>query len=321
MVTILRLGIVRIAYRINVLMLTIMLILSFAITANAQEATAQWSGKVTHVMGLTGIKPKESGLLTINAAGVSFESKQRTSVLVPAALVSASTGSERVELWGIKGQILRSIIPNGGGILLAAFTHHRIGMLAIEYRTEDGSHHAGVFLLQEEEAHKALASLPQHATPAQTTVAESCEAGAMDSQAVLVFEPDWNTSVIPMPYRALFYENLIDRLEKQKNLHHVYRYGQHVSQEGCPRYSIRLAASNFHAGNQVQRVVMGPAGMFVGATKISMNATVRDEVTHQEINEPIKTAIRGQSECYGVAAQEAKKIAGKFAKMKKDSEK
>lgn len=321
MVTILRLCVVRIAYGINFLMLIMMLVLTLASTTNAQEVTAQWSGKVQHVMGLTGIRPKEDGRLTINAAGVSFQSKQHTTALGPAALVSASTGSERVELWGTKGQILRSIIPDGGGILLAAFAHHRVGMLAIEYRAEDGSHHAGVFLLPEGEAHKALESMPQHATPAQPAVAESCQGGAMDPQAVLVLEPDWNTSVIPMAYRALLYENLIGRLEKQKNLRHVYRYAQPVSQDGCPRYTIRLSAANFHAGNQVQRVVMGPAGMFVGATKISMDATMRDEVTHQETNEPIKTAIRGQSECYGVAAQEAKKIAGKFAKMKKSFEK
>lgn len=321
MVSILRLGVARIAYCISFLMLAMVLVSACAAAAGAQEVSGQWSGKAQHMIGLTGVKPKEDGLLTSNAMGVSFQGKQQTVVLAPASLIAASSGSERVELWGTKGQILRSIIPDGGGILLAAFAHHRVGMLAIEYRAGDGSHHAGVFLLPESEIHKALESFPQRALPDPPAATEACQSGAMDPQGVQVFEPDWNTSVIPMAYRALLYENLIGRLEKQKNLRHVYRYGQQIAGDGCPRYTIRLAAANFHAGNQVQRVVMGPAGMFVGATKISMNATMRDEVTHQEFNDPIKTSIRGQSECYGVAAQEAKKIAGKFAKMRKGFEK
>lgn len=289
--------------------------------AGAQTSpSVTWSGKAQHMIGLIDAKQKQDGILTIDSAGVSFQGKKRMFTLAPSSLIAASSGGERVELWGTKGQILRSVIPDGGGLLLAAFAHHRVGMLTIEYRGADGSRHAAVFLVPEDETHKALSSFPKLVAQEPSEAARGCNQAHIDQQAVQVLEPDWNASDIPVAYRALLYENLIARLEKQNSASHVYRYGQTISGEGCPRYTIRLAASTFSAGNQVQRAAMGPAGMFVGATKIGMNATVRDEVTHQEHSEPITTALRGQSESFGVTAKEAKKIAGKFAKMKKNFE-
>jgi hypothetical protein len=292
-----------------------------SVCVSAQTTSSAWTMKIKHMIGLTDISPQEDGVMTIGTTGVTFQGKQHTAAIASSSLIAASSDTERVELWGTKGQILRSVIPDGGGILLAAFAHHRVGMLTIEYRKADGGRHAAVFLVPEEEMHNALGSFPQPASLEPAEATGDCSMGHVDQQAVQVLEPDWNTSDVPVAYRVLLYENLISRLERQNGLKHVYRYGQRISNEGCPRYTIRLAASTFTAGNQVQRAAMGPAGMFVGATKISMNATVSDEMTRKEFNESIKTAIRGQSESFGAPAKEAKKIAGKFAKMKKDFEK
>ena len=289
-------------------------------SAPVQSAAGAWSGRVVHLIGFENVKPKASGTLTIDETGLRFAQPKGVVTLGAPALLAASAGGERVELWGTKGRVLRAVIPYGGGSVLAAFAHHHIGLLTVEYRQPDGSRHAAVFALPKAEMDRALAALPKFAAPEPEVATPHCEQEAMDRAGVLVIEPDWTSSDVPEAYRALLSESLVARLKSSDAGLHVYRYGQPIAGGGCARYTIRLSATRFNAGNQVLRVALGPAGMFVGTTRFAMHVTVHDAATREEKSDSIAVSLRGQSESYGIAAKEAKKIAGQFAKMRSETQ-
>jgi len=309
--------------RLHVRRSTALLVLAAAVaaTAGAQTTNPTWSGKAQHMLGLDDIKPKHGGKLTIDGSGLRFESSQAQAVVAAPQLIAINEGGERMELWGTKGQILRMFIPNGGGIALAAVAHHRVGLLTVEYRQPDGARRAAVFALPESEVHRAVQTLRQLTVPMPEAVLPSCLDATWDRQAVRVVETDWTSSDVPEAYRALLNEALVNQLRKKDKKLEVYRYGQLAPDGVCARYTLQLTASRFAAGNQVQRSAMGPIGLVVGTTKISMNAVVRDEQTRAEQKESIATSVRDQSESYSVMAKEAKKIAGHFLKIKSGFEK
>src|ERR1700676_4422506 len=102
---------------------------------------------VEHAYGLPETKVHEKGALTINSGGLTFKGKSGSHSIPRSALLAVSTGSERVELWGIKGRILRMAIPNGGGLAAAGVMHHKVNMLSVEFKDPRDGYHAAVFYL------------------------------------------------------------------------------------------------------------------------------------------------------------------------------
>jgi hypothetical protein len=101
---------------------------------------------------------KEKGTLAVSATGLSFTSKVTNSVIPLPSIIAVGAGNQRVELWGMKGRILRMAIPNGGGLAAAAFMHHRVDMLTVEFNDSTGAYHGAVFFLPAKEADDALRS-------------------------------------------------------------------------------------------------------------------------------------------------------------------
>ncbi len=279
------------------------------------------SSSVQHAYGLPDTKPKEKGTLTVKPEGVTFTAKSSNYVIQRGSVLAVSAGDQRVELWGMKGRILRMAIPNGGGIAAAGVMHHRVDMLTVEFSDSRGGYHGAMFLLPANEAEKALQSFAAMTSVPKEPQPNTCEAAAVQPKSVLITAPSWDQAEVPAAYRALVYEHLVDRLQRLKGAGHVYRDGEVHGPNGRPQYFIHISITGFKAGSQVKRAVMGPVGMFVGTTQMTFDVTFTDASGNLNNHQQIKATVRGESESTGVADSVAKRLAKHYASAQQDFEK
>jgi hypothetical protein len=264
------------------------------------------SPKVEHAYGLPEVKPNQKGSLAINSGGLTFTAQSGTYNIMRPQLMTISTSNERVELWGIKGRLLRMAIPDGGGIAAAGVMHHKVNTLSVEFKDRKGGYHAALFYVPAEQAERVIASFadlptvgPENPTPM--------------SDAASLTVPIWNQTEVPAAYKALVYEHAIERLQRVKGIGHVYRDGESLGDKNCPEYTIRISVSAFRQGSQVKRAVIGPIGMFVGTTQMAFNVSITDVTGRLNTTEQLKATVRGESESKNVADSVAKTIAKRYA--------
>lgn len=275
---------------------------------------AAWkSSSAQHAYGLPEAKPKEKGTLTVSPDGLTFTGKSGNSFIQRSSVIAVSAGNQRVELWGMKGRLLRMAIPDGGGIAAAGVMHHRVDMLTVEFSDSKGGYHGAVFFLPANEAERALQSFAQMPAARRETVNASCQGTSVEPNSVLVSAPAWDQIQVPAAYRALVYEHLVDRLQHVKGAGHVYRDGEDNGQLSCPQYTVHIAIAGFKQGSQVKRAVMGPVGMFVGTTQMTFDATFTDASGKLNTHEQVKATMRGESESTDVANSVAKALAKHYA--------
>jgi hypothetical protein len=274
-----------------------------------------------HVYGFPDMKPNKKGTLTLSADTLTFSGKSGNTSIQRSAVTAVSVGNQRVEIWGMKGRILRMAIPNGGGIAAAAFMHHRVDLLTVEFSDGRGGTHGAVFLLPANEAARALDNFALTAVPHREVSAARCENGPVEANSVLVSAPGWDKAEVPAAYRSLVYEHVIDRLRKTKGVGHIYRDGEESGQGACPQYTVHIAIASFKEGSSVKRAFMGPVGMFVGTTQMKFDVTFTDASGQMKVNEQIAATIRGESESTSVADHVAKNIAKHYANVLKNADK
>lgn len=278
----------------------------------ASSSDAAWTtSNAIHAIGLPGAKPKEKGSLVITADTLTFTTKLNRSTLPLASVLEASAGNERVELWGIKGRLLRMAIPDGGGLAAAAVMHHRVDMFSIAFLDSHAGYHEAVFYLPAKEAEHALQVISATTTTHTAPSSNACDTGQIRNPSVRIALPDWNHLEVPSAYRALVYEQLVDSFEKTKGLGRIYRDGETDSE--CPQYTVQLTVNAFKHGNQVTRASMGPAGFFVGTTQMTFDLKVSDSHGSTILQEQIKATIRGESESTQIAEKIAKKAAKTYS--------
>jgi len=302
-------------------------------TSGASEVTrpliAEWtSPKVEHAYGLPETKAHQKGTLTINSGGLTFTGKSGSYNVPRSGLLAVSSDNERVELWGMKGRILRMAIPNGGGLAAAGVMHHKVNMLSVEFKDLRNGYHAAVFYVPAGEAEHVIASftdLPptQHgsSTPNLETPVSTCQNGSISPRSVLINMPTWNQTEVPAAYRAFLYEHAVGRLQRLEGIGHVYCEGESLGQKSCPEYTIHVSVSAFNQGSQVKRAMMGPVGMFVGTTQMSFNVNITDTTGQLNFTEQLKATVRGESESKNVADGVAKTIAKRYVSETKKFEK
>lgn len=282
-------------------------------TTKLQSVTSWNIASAKLAYGLPDVKAGKKGALTLDANGLTFTNKTSNAVIPHDRILEVSNGSDRVELWGTTGQIMRMMIPQGGGLAAGAVLHHRVGMLTVDFLDNRGGKHAAVFDMPPAQAAAALTAFSQTplashpATPSLVHVD-----GPIDPTSVLVVTPNWAAAQVPAAYRALVYEQVITRLEAVKGISHVYRDGE-VLPDGCiPAYTIQISIKSFKKGNQIERASLGPVGMFVGTTRLVFNFNVRDAYGHVNQDEEIKTSVRMQSESTAVTDKFAKSLAKRY---------
>jgi len=294
---------------------------------------APWTApKVEHAYGLPGAMPKARGTLAVDSAGITFSSKSGRHAIPWAATVALSNGSERVELWGTTGTIVRMMIPNGGGLAAAGVMHHKVYELTVEFHDARGAYHAAVFLLSQRDAARVLDSYTRAVAPVNgepraipaldvaRSDAPACSASPGSSRGVLVAAPTWSQAEVPAAYRALVYEHVVDRLQHVEGVGHVYRAGEHRAPDACPRYIVTISIVSFKPGSQVVRAATGPIGFFAGATTMVFTVRITDTVGNLNATDEIKAAARGDSQSRNVADGVAKKLARYYAASVKQYE-
>lgn len=302
----------------------LLLIAAPAFTARAQETTAAAqtasasanlsARSVVHVAGLPDAKEKDKGTLTLTATELRFQGAKTESVLPRTQLRAVSLGKERVELWGVKGRLLRMAIPNGGGIAAAAVMHHSVHMLTVEFRDVRGGSHAAVFDLHDADAERFFKTLSAVPVEEHAAAATGCPDGLIAVRSILLAAPSWEQTEVPAAYKALVYERVYDRLSRVKGVEHVYREGE--ARQGCAETTMHLAVHGYKPGNQVERASLGPVGMFVGTTKMAVDASWTNAAGQLLGRESIQASVRGESESTAIATMVAKKLAKKYASAK-----
>ena len=301
--------------------------------STAIQITSWTASKVQHVYGLPESRPKAKGTLTVNSIGLTFSSGSGAYTIPWSSTIGLSNGSERVELWGTTGTIVRMMIPNGGGLAAAGVMHHKVYELTVEFRDGRGAYRAAVFLLPGGDATRVLDTYTQAVPPAGNEPAgvnlaakpeaqdsPVCSDGSDSSRSVLVAAPTWSQADVPAAYRALVYEHIVDRLQHVDGIGHVFRAGEHGSLAACPRYTVSISVDSFKPGSQVMRATMGPLGFFAGTTQMVFSVKITDETGNLNLAEQIKASARGESQSKNVADGVAKKLAKYYASSIKQYE-
>jgi hypothetical protein len=299
-----------------------------ALSSGAPQIAAWTALKVQHAYGLPEAKPKEKGTLTVNSQGLTFTGKSSRYTMPWREITAVSTGSEKVEMWGTTGRIVRMAIPDGGGLAAASVMHHKVNQLTVEFHDPGVAYHGAVFYLPANDAARVLNAYSQlPAKPidaARDLPAVHAEQEAVACRqplpGVLVAAPDWNHADVPAAYRALVYEHIVDRLQRVQGAVHVYREGELDQQHACPQYTISISIMNFKPGSQVERATMGPVGFFVGKTQMTFSATITDATGQLHVTEQLHAAVRGESESKNVADGVAKSLAKRYSATLKQFE-
>ena len=301
-------------------------------TATAQAATATTAGaalaslpgwssvRAIHVLGLTETKAGESGTLAITAQHVVFTAKSASATIDLPSIVAVSAGNERVELWGIKGRLLRMAIPDGGGVALAMVMHHQRDMLTVEFVDSRGDYHGAVFYLPGNEAQAALSSISPSPAQHPDLASEPCSAGEAKSGSILVKRPTVGLAEFPPAYRVLVYEHIVDRLAKTPGAV-VLRDSVDGRRAGCAQYTMRLSTEAYKPGSQVKRASMGPAGFFVGVTALTIDLEVKDAKGAVVFRDQIQAKQRGESESMNVIDKLAQQLVKRWAKERQEMQK
>jgi len=264
-------------------------------------------------------KAKDHGTLTITPQRLTFTGSSATSTIDLASIVALSAGDERVELWGMKGRLMRMAVPYGGGAAFATFMHHQRDMLTVEFVDSRGGYHGSVFFLPGNEAEEALRTITPSTVPHQPVdpndASAPCSLAAVKANSILVKRPEFGQTDLPAAYRVLVYEHVIERLRKVAGTE-VYRDGD----EKCSQYTMQLSMTAFKPGSQVKRASMGPAGFFVGTTKMTVNLEVTDAKGTTVLRDPIDATQRGESESVNVIDTIAKQVVKKWTREEKTRE-
>ena len=295
-----------------------------AATIEGSPATSWSSTHAVHVMGMPDARPKESGTLTITPHRLTFSGKSSTSTIPFPSIVALSAGDERVELWGIKGRLMRMAIPDGGGVALASVMHRKRDLLTVEFVDSQGGYHGSIFYLRGGEAVQALHSITLQPGARREIQAASCSSENVRPYSVEIKPLTANTVVgssdLPPAYRVLLYERILDRMHKLPETE-VHRDGVAEGPAACAQYTMRFTVSAFKAGSQVKRASLGPVGMFVGVTQITLRLEVSD--THGVVifSDQVKASQRGESESINVIDSLAKHVAKSWAKKQQELQK
>jgi hypothetical protein len=216
---------------------------------------------------------------------------------------------------------MRMAIPDNGGLAIAAFAHHRIDMLTVEFTDSRGGSHSAVFFLGAHQAEEAIQHFALEPRVLPASMVSGCRNAGTEPGSVLIEAPDWKGAQVPAVYQGLVYEHLMERFRKSKSLTRIYRDGESTPAGLCPQYSVHLSVTGFKEGSSVKRALLGPVGMFVGTTQMVFTMELSDRIGNAGIKEQVKATIRGESESTTVADKVAKTLEKKCERAVNASEK
>jgi hypothetical protein len=294
---------------------------NFAAHSPSATQTSGWSSThAVHILGMPDVKAKENGTLTITPQHLTFTGKSASATIDLPSIVALSAGNERVELWGMKGRLMRMAVPYGGGAAFATFMHHQRDMLTVEFVDSQGGYHGSVFYLPGNEAEQALRNITPLPVAHHDAPSAPCSIASVRPNSIEVEQPTFGQVDFPVAYRVLVYEHIIDRLRQVPGTE-VHRDEVTDGREHCSQYTMRLSTTAFKPGSQVKRASMGPMGFFVGVTQITLDLEIKDAKGTTVLRDQIKATQRGESESMNVIDKLAQQVVKKWAKEQKEMQK
>jgi hypothetical protein len=110
------------------------------------------------VIGIVGVKPGTTGVVTVQGDSVRFEAGKKKGEIKIAQITDIYLGNEsRQDVSGMGGTALKAAIPYGGGRILSLFSH-KVEVMTVTFNDENGAFHGAILVLPEGHA-TALKSL------------------------------------------------------------------------------------------------------------------------------------------------------------------
>jgi|SRR5215471_13778882 len=111
-------------------------------------ASAPFSIRATHLLGLENTKSNSNGTLSIQDNALQFHRGGKTGAEVKiASIQSVFLGGESKQIGGLPLKLGKTAAPYGGGRVLSLFTHKKYDTLTLEYLDGTGGVHGAIFQL------------------------------------------------------------------------------------------------------------------------------------------------------------------------------
>ena len=141
------------ALRLGRLLACLSLLVCYHGIAQDNVAPAPKSLRVTHILGLQGLKDNTNGTLTIQAHTLRFQPHDGNAAEIKVSSIQeVALGVQDKEVGGTPMAIGRAAVPYGGGSVIALFAHKKYEIVTVKYRDSDGGFHGAIFQLNKGEA-------------------------------------------------------------------------------------------------------------------------------------------------------------------------
>jgi hypothetical protein len=278
----------------------------------ADEPARQPPIQAKVMIGLPGIDSGSYGDLSFTSRTLQFTTQDASIKIAKANILSISDGDEQVELGGLAGKFARTAIPYGGGYVLGAVAHKKVGLLTVEFIDVSGQYHGAVFLLKSQDSAAVISALdlPVAARAViQPVVTQACPVSEGEPNTVNVETISADTlSGFPSEDRVLLYEQLVKRLQAERSIEHVYRSGDRDIQAQCAAFIVKISPVAFTKGNQALRASVGPLGHFVGTTKLSYHLTITTQNGTSLFDDDLKKSEGADSDSLNITKLVSKTV-------------
>jgi hypothetical protein len=259
------------------------------------------------LVGFQDMPAGAKGKLAITPGNVTFTSSRMTDRLTRSRISDVFVGDERVETGGIIGKVARIAIPFGGGAVLGTITQEQVGLLTINYRDDHDGLRSVVFQLPKKKALEIESEMGFDMVSHAVIPPGVCN--THDTSASLHVLPIQSIQglVVAPEYKSLLYENLIELPAQKFHVNRLLPDGEQGAE--CANYTLTLIVENFSKGNALTRAATGPAGLFVGVTKLAVRVELRDASGSLLLGKEVKASRRGDRESLTAASSAASDIA------------
>lgn len=265
------------------------------------------------LVGLKDIPAGAKGTIEVTPDSIIFTSSDLTERVTRNRVSVVFVGDERAETGGLAGKVARVAIPYGGGAALGTVTQKQVGILTVDYRDDRSGLRSAVFVLPKAAASEIAGEMEQTLLGHPRAAARvACNDQDLSSSIqVLPIQSAPGLEVAP-EYRALLYEHLVELPAQNLRVDRIFADGEQGAE--CASYTLALTVEEFSKGNATLRASTGPVGLFVGVTKLTVRAQLRDSNGRIVLDREVKASRRGDKESLNVASSEASDIAKQISK-------
>jgi hypothetical protein len=150
--------------------------------ADNPKTSGASSIRVTHILGLEGVKHGAHGKLAATPDGLSFQTGSAHGAVSIASIQDVFTSADSRQVGGKVLTLAKMGIPYSGGRVLSLFSHEKVDSLTVEFRDPNGALHGAIFTMplgQAATLKKELVALGAHTSIPIESQPEKANAGGI----------------------------------------------------------------------------------------------------------------------------------------------